>query len=35
MIFDTTWMDNRLGKFTASEIGKLLTSSKKKDEIFG
>lgn len=35
MIFDTTWMDNRLGKFTASEIGKLMTSSKKKDEIFG
>ena len=35
MFNQDTWMSSRLGKFTASEIGNLLTESKKKDEVFG
>ena len=31
-MFNQNWMSSRLGKFTASEIGNLLTESKKKDE---
>ena len=30
MFNQDTWMSSRLGKFTASEIGNLLTESKKK-----
>lgn len=35
MFEQDNWMSSRLGKFTASEIGNLLTESKKKDEVFG
>jgi YqaJ-like viral recombinase domain len=32
---NSEWKQTRLGKFTASEISKLLVSSKKKGEVFG
>lgn len=34
--FDNTdWLQSRLGRFTASEIHKLFTGGRKKDELFG